>query len=111
MRRETDWGESAGLALARELVARLAPDELPLFDETVTAAPRGARSRRQRDDPLGFGAVEAAAVLFTTIACGVASEVVKALAEDAGQRAAGRTRRLLRRLRRERRPAPPPDDP
>ncbi|MFD6230534.1 hypothetical protein ACFWFZ_27280 [Streptomyces sp. NPDC060232] len=86
--------------MARYLVARLAPDELALFDETAAAVPRrGRRKHRRRDDPLGFGVADAAAVLFTTVACGVASEVAKSLAEDAGRRVADRTRGWLRRLR------------
>jgi hypothetical protein len=95
--------------MARYVVTRLAPHELVLFDETVAVAPRGGRVKRRHDDPLGFGAAEAAAVLFTTVACGVASEVVKSLAEEAGSQAAARTKGWLRRLRRRREPVPQAD--
>ncbi|MFI6934217.1 hypothetical protein [Streptomyces sp. NPDC050287] len=110
MGREQGRTEPTELAMARYLVARLAPGELALFDETVAAAPRGGQVKRRRDDPLGFGAVESAAVVFTTVACGVATEVVKSLAEDAGRQAADRTKGWLRRLRPARQSTSPADE-
>ncbi|MFF0107984.1 hypothetical protein [Streptomyces hirsutus] len=110
MSREQGKIEPTEVAMARHLVACLAPGELALFDETVAAAPRGGQVKRRRDDPLGFGAVEAAAVVFTTVACGVATEVVKCLAEDAGRQAADRTKGWLRRLRRARQSTSPADE-
>ncbi|GHJ34787.1 hypothetical protein [Streptomyces sp. TS71-3] len=107
MGRDNDHEGAAELDLARHLVARLAPEELPLFEETAAAVARGGRGGRRRDDPLGFGAVDAATVLFTGVAYGVATEVFKDLVQAAGQRATGRALGWLRRLRRPRPQAAP----
>ncbi|WP_369382920.1 hypothetical protein [Streptomyces sp. cg36] len=77
--------------MARHAVGRLAPEELDLFDETARAAlEHGADRRRRHDDPLGFGADEASAVLVTTVAVGVAQDVLKSLAQQAGASLSGR---------------------
>ncbi|WP_314175713.1 hypothetical protein [Streptomyces winkii] len=94
-------GDEQALALARHLVGRFAPEELELFEETAASTSgRSARRGRRRDDPLGFGVVEAGAVLFTSVACGVATEVVKNLAQETGEATAGRLRRWFRSRRR-----------
>ena len=69
--------------VARELVVRTAPEELPLFratSEAYFADPDKALERRGgRDEMLGFG-VEAAAILITPIALDVAKRVAVFLA-------------------------------
>jgi hypothetical protein len=97
--------DAAVTAMARRIVAQVAPEEMEFFDETVEVLPladAGRAARRRGDDPLAFGVVESAAVVVTGIACGAAHEVVKAMAEDLGAGLAGRLRRLGRR------PAGPP---
>ncbi|MFF2960292.1 hypothetical protein ACFVT1_15590 [Streptomyces sp. NPDC057963] len=92
--------EAADLALGRAIVARIAPEELPYFDETVASLPKhpGRRARRRRrDDPLAFGG--AAELVVTSIACGVATEVVKMMGETVGSGLVARLRRLLTRGR------------
>ncbi|WP_030199271.1 hypothetical protein [Streptomyces sp. NRRL S-87] len=98
--------EAPDLQLARVIVARLAPQELPLFELTARSlvgdggrrVGRGSGGRgRVKDDPLAFGGV--AEVVVTGVACGVAVEVVKAMSQDLG---AGLVVRLRRRLARRR---------
>ncbi|MFJ1844018.1 hypothetical protein [Streptomyces sp. NPDC088146] len=92
--------EAADLALGRAIVARIAPEELPYFDETVASLPKhpGRRARRRPgDDPLAFGG--AAELVVTSIACGVATEVVKMMGETVGSGLVVRLRRLLTRGR------------
>ncbi|MFJ2132616.1 hypothetical protein ACIP4W_32715 [Streptomyces sp. NPDC088846] len=92
--------EAADLALGRAIVARIAPEELPYFDETVASLPKhpGRRARRRPgDDPLAFGG--AAELVVTSIACGVATEVVKMMGETVGSGLVARLRRLLTRGR------------
>ncbi|MFJ5550679.1 hypothetical protein [Streptomyces sp. NPDC093225] len=98
--------EAPDLRLARVIVARLAPQELPLFELTAQSlvgdggrrVGRGSGGRgRAKDDPLAFGGV--AEVVVTGVACGVAVEVVKAMSQDLG---AGLVVRLRRRLARRR---------
>ncbi|MDT9681360.1 hypothetical protein RND61_04625 [Streptomyces sp. TRM76323] len=111
--------EAPDIALGRAIVARVAPEELPYFDETaasLSGRPLRQARRRPKDDPLAFGG--AAELVVTSIACGVAFEVVKMMGETLGGSLAGRFRRLVgrRRARREeaeaegpgeRRPTPP----
>jgi hypothetical protein len=95
--------------LARDVVARAAPTELPLYP-AITAAyledpDRAVAAAESRDDPLGFGA-EAAAALITPVALAVVSDVLRFLraevakhAKDEGSDAIGRlVRRLFRPL-------------
>ncbi|MER6106425.1 hypothetical protein ABT115_30180 [Streptomyces sp. NPDC001832] len=92
--------EAADRALGRAIVARIAPEELPYFDETVASLPKhpGRRARRRpADDPLAFGG--AAELVVTSIACGVATEVVKMMGETVGSGLVARLRRLLTRGR------------
>lgn len=89
------------LTMARHLVERMAPEELDLFEETAVAVGRRPpRSGRRGDDPLGFGVAEVSGLLFTTVACGVAREVLESLAKEAGKTAAGRISSWLRIRRR-----------
>jgi hypothetical protein len=81
--------------VARELVVRTAPQELPLFratSEAYFANPDKALERRGgRDEVLGFG-VEAAAILITPIALDVAKRVAVFLASqfrDAAEKESG----------------------
>jgi hypothetical protein len=93
--------------MARHLVERMAPEDLELFEETAPLVLRRARSDKRREDPLGFGLAEVSAMLFTSIACGVARDVVKSLAEHAGEATAGRIGSWFRgRWRRRSRPEP-----
>jgi hypothetical protein len=88
--------EAADLALGRAIVARIAPEELPYFDETAASLSKrpGRRARRRpEDDPLAFGG--AAELVVTSIACGVATEVVKMMGETVGSGLVARLRRLL----------------
>ncbi|MFV5998108.1 hypothetical protein ACNPQM_38480 [Streptomyces sp. NPDC056231] len=92
--------EAADLALGRAIVARIAPEELPYFDETAASLPRRARrhgGRRPKEDPLAFGG--AAELVVTGIACGVATEVLKMMSETVGSGLVARLRRLLTRSR------------
>ncbi|MFF4117716.1 hypothetical protein [Streptomyces sp. NPDC001714] len=92
--------EAADLALGRAIVARIAPEELPYFEETAASLPRGTRSRGRRgpkEDPLAFGG--AAELVVTSIACGVATEVVKTMGATVGSGLVARLRRLLTRGR------------
>lgn len=93
--------------LGRRLVAKLAPDELALFEETWRAlGGRPGRRGRRREEPLGFGLPEGGEVLVTAVVSGVLTTVLADLGKDAGSRFAG----LLARLRGGRRvpePMPP----
>ncbi|WP_228983197.1 hypothetical protein [Streptomyces sp. DH12] len=91
---------AAETALARAVVARVAPEELPYFEETaeVLVGRGGRRARRgPQDDPLAFGG--AAELVVTSIACGVAFEVVKMMGESVGSGLTGRFRQLVARRR------------
>ncbi len=89
--------DTQAVDMARYLVERMAPDELELFEETAAVVIRRApRGGRRGDDPLGFGVVEVSGMLFTTVACGVAREVLESLAKEAGHAAAGRIRSRFR---------------
>lgn len=99
----TSRAEDEVRGLARCIVAAQAPEELPLFDETFAVALRSGRSGRRRDDPLGFGVSEATQLLFTGVACGVAGEVFKTLAQMSGERATSRMVSWFRMRRNRRR--------
>lgn len=72
---------------AREIVARAAPQELPLFratSEAYFADPEKALAERQpKDEMLGFG-IEAAALLLTPVIIDVVRRVAVALVNSAG---------------------------
>jgi hypothetical protein len=93
--------DTQALDMARYLVQRMAPTEPELFEE---AAPVVVRTAEQ-DGPPGLPApgstvVEASGMLLTTIAYGVAREVLECLAKQAGQAAVGRITSWFRILRR-----------
>ncbi|MFD0119606.1 hypothetical protein ACFVZL_40400 [Streptomyces sp. NPDC058320] len=85
--------------LGRRVVARLAPDELPLFDDTWQVVGGRPRRRGRRQEPLGLGLPGVDEVLVTAVASGVVTAVVNDLGKDLGSRSA----RLLGRLRLRRR--------
>ncbi|MGW4161219.1 hypothetical protein [Streptomyces sp. NPDC004788] len=115
-RRTGDRRKHWTTVLARAAVARLAPDELALFEETAAAyfaRPAAGRTARAgtgapRTEPLGMG-IEMAVDLVTGAALAVSAEVAHQLCTDAGRAVAERTRPWLSRLRR--RPAPPAEEP
>ena len=82
-------GDESGILvqeIARDIVADVAPQELPIFPAVSTAYlanPAGALRLGRRSDPvLGFGA-EAVTALLTTAVMYILSEVLKILAEAA----------------------------
>lgn len=94
-------------ALARQAVADVAPEELPLFRSTSTAYfddPKRLRGEpASADDMLGFGAELGVAVTFVTpIALEVARSVVSFVGDQVGgalkEEAAPRIREVVRRL-------------
>lgn len=97
--------DPAVTAMTRWIVTELAPEELEFFQDTVEVLPLAPlrrmrrRLRRRRSGPLAFGLVESAAVVVTGIAAGAAHEVVKTMAEGAGEGMVGRLRRRLQRRR------------
>jgi hypothetical protein len=72
---------------AREIVAQVAPQEMPLFratSEAYFADPEKALAERKpKDEMLGFG-VEAAALLLTPVIIDVVRRVAIALVKSAG---------------------------
>jgi hypothetical protein len=72
---------------AREIVARAAPQEIPLFratSEAYFADPEKALAdRKPKDEMLGFG-IETAALLLTPVIIDVVRRVAIALAKSAG---------------------------
>ena len=72
---------------AREIVARAAPEEMPLFratSEAYFADPEKALAdRKPKDEMLGFG-IETAALLLTPVIIDVVRRVAVALAKSAG---------------------------
>jgi hypothetical protein len=72
---------------AREIVARVAPQEMPLFRATSEAyfadPERALAERKPKDEMLGFG-VEAAALLLTPVIIDVVRRVATALLNSAG---------------------------
>jgi hypothetical protein len=75
-------------SIGRELVGRLAPEELPLYPSLVRqfqGAERGVRGKASSDDQLlGFGAAEAVTML-TPVILSFASNFWQALAAEAAQ--------------------------
>ncbi len=82
---ETTTNDDVVLDVARELVARTAPQELPLFRATSAAYLKNPetvlRANPGKDEVLGFG-VEAAVMLLTPVALEVAKTVVSFLAGE-----------------------------
>lgn len=73
------------IALARRVVAEVAPQELPLFPSiSAQLAAEPARGNGPRDDPLGFGVGEAAALL-TPVILAICAEVGQYLVAAVGE--------------------------
>jgi hypothetical protein len=94
--------------VARDVVAEVAPEELPLFDalsrfDDATVV-RRLRRRRRRREPLGFGAEEIEAVV-TPIVWIVVNGAAQQIGGTAGGALAGGMKSLLRKILR-RHPAP-----
>lgn len=83
--------------LGRQVVAEVAPAELPLFDVTWQAVGRRPRRSRRREEPLGFGLPEAGDVLVTAAASGVVTTILEDLGKDFGSWLARLWARLCRR--------------
>jgi hypothetical protein len=77
------------LEAARDVIAEVAPQELPLVTPISTAYfanPEDTlRRRRSKDKPLGFGVPAEATQLLTPIALAVTTQVVSFLAEAIGK--------------------------
>jgi hypothetical protein len=89
--------------LARRVVARMAPEELVLFDAAADLyaerTRRGSGKRSRSDKALGSGFGDAVALL-SPVAMLVAKAVVDRLADKAGDAAADGSARLLKRAAR-----------
>lgn len=90
-------------ALAREVIGKVSPVELPLLHPTAQryfADPQGTlAARRSSDETLGFG-VETAVVLLSPFALDLAKSVLTRLFEGIGDAAAdGLAHRVLRWLK------------
>jgi len=106
-----DWDQ-----LAHDLVAELAPDELPLIDAAPGAFRVGnqravPRGRRQRDRALGYG-IDGTVALMTPVILLVITKVIDHLADQLGERVAdrvgGAVRTRIRRVFRRGKPAAAP---
>jgi hypothetical protein len=91
---EREPSQTLEIALARTIVRQVAPQELPLFAETVESLSGGGRRTHPKDDPLGFAGPGTVEIVLTGIACGAAHEVVKAMAEGVGEGLMARWRRF-----------------
>jgi hypothetical protein len=108
--------ECPEVELARGVVAKLAPEELPLFSAVVRkvkADPKGNASRdRGEDDILGFGSAEAAEFI-TPIVLMMTKEVVALVVVDLLKATIAKTRDeavlIVRRWIRGEAPEIPPD--
>jgi hypothetical protein len=87
--------------VSRELVARAAPQELPLFRAVSSAyfedPNRALTGKAGKEDMLGFG-VEAAAVFLTPVALAVTTQVVTFLSEEIKKSAATESADLIGEL-------------
>jgi hypothetical protein len=99
--------------VARIVVERVAPAELPMFatlSDAYLADPRPPESGPGGGGPLGFG-VGDAVVLVTPVALMVANEVTQHLAGELARGAVARGKRAVRRLfRLDGKPAEPEDE-
>jgi hypothetical protein len=94
------WSARGVLQIVRDVVTEVAPEELPFLaaleqlppDEIGRALARGDR----RDDPLGFGMSEIAAIA-TPILWAALQQVVDQMASAAADGTAARVRTLLRK--------------
>jgi hypothetical protein len=98
------------LEIVRDVTAEFAPEELPLVDALALLPPDevGRRLVRatSRDDPLGFGMGEVAAVVVPVVWVAV-QQVVNQLATSAADGLAARTRVALRKWRHKPAPSEP----
>ncbi|MFB9249179.1 hypothetical protein ACFFWE_13135 [Sphaerisporangium melleum] len=102
-------------AIVRDVVAVLAPEELPLVDGLASVghatAVRRLRRARSRREPLGFGLEEVAALVTAVVWVALDEafkEAVAAAMGDLRRQAGRRLRRLLRRGKAEPEPQVPP---
>ncbi|MBF9067268.1 hypothetical protein [Streptacidiphilus fuscans] len=90
-------------ALARDIVACIAPDELPVVAAYARQRPslvaRRLRSRRHRRDPLAFG-IEASVGLVSPLVWLAVNEAVRRMGANAGEGVSKRLARAMRRLSR-----------
>ena len=93
--------------VARVVTSQLAPDEMPLFDETARAWLRRRGRRWGRDDLLGFGldGVQPVITIAALTGAAAALRLLGSAAADAGRKGVSEAmlvgvRRLLSRLRR-----------
>ena len=100
-----DRDQATEAELAQELVASLAPEELPLFGAMSRAFfEAGGRIRQSRggdDDALGFGVAEAAALLTPvalTLAVAVGNFLADEIRKSFAAETAGFVREQVRRL-------------
>lgn len=97
--------------LAREVVARVSPQELPIFGPTSRAYfanPDQALQQRSKEETLGFGGPGTLAVLtpyVLAIARPVVALLLREVADQATERSAEVVRRWVRRLLGQRDPA------
>ena len=88
-------------ALARDIVAQIAPDELPVVAGYARQRPllvaRRLRSRRKRREPLAFG-LEATVGLVAPLVWLAADEAVRRIGQNAGDGISKRLERAARRL-------------
>ncbi|MCP2256419.1 hypothetical protein LX15_000102 [Streptoalloteichus tenebrarius] len=95
--------------LARAVVEKVAPEELPFFAATCEAYFSGRRSARNREDVLGFGLGEVV-TLVGPVALALATSTVHHLAGEAGRSVAARGLSAFRRWRRRRSAEPPREE-
>ena len=105
--------------LARESVAQVAPQELPLYRATsemyLRNPERVLQAQRGKDEPLGFG-MEAGVVLLTPIIITVtkevvefvAAEVMKSIRTESSDVISEFVKKMFKKFRREGEELPPP---
>jgi hypothetical protein len=85
--------------IVRDVIAEIAPAELPIVDGLRQLNPRAVRRRLRRRwrrrDPVGFG-LEQVAVLMTPVAWIVVDEVTRRVTDDVADSYGGRITRALR---------------
>ena len=99
--------------IAYDLLAQIAPGEMPLFQETSEAyfknPDRMLKSLKGKDEPLGFGLVEiGSAILMSPIVLAIVDEATRTLAKEVTE--SGFVKQLVKKLfhRSQERRNPPP---